>query len=85
MDAASLSPQVQRAMDALVAETARLEAAMGDRPPPQRASYLSHMTAKETFARVEPFDSLRDVDVAFSRLITASAVSLLTASLLPAK
>jgi hypothetical protein len=78
-----MTPDIQRALDALLVETARIDAAMGDRPPQQRATYLSHLTAKETFARVEPFDSLHDIDLAFNRLITASAVSLLTASLLP--
>jgi hypothetical protein len=77
IDVGALTPPAQHAMAALAVEAARIEALMGDRPPRERASYLSHMATRETFATLDTTRQVND----FERSITASAIALLTGAL----
>ena len=77
LDILKLTPPAQQAVDALVVEAARIEALMGDMPPPQRAHYLSNMATQQSFATLNDQSLVRD----FDRAIQGAAVALLTGAL----
>ena len=77
MDISALTPEAQRAVEALVVGVVETEAEMGDISPPRKGAFLSHMAAKETFATIDNHDLARSTE----HLVQASAVSLLVASL----
>lgn len=77
VDISGLTPPAQSAMERLALEAARIEALMGDKPPRERAYYLSNIATQQSFATLDDPNLARD----FDRMIESAAVAMLAAAL----